>query len=97
VGAEALAGPLLQPGDVLGDLVLEPVGQLAVGDERAARVGRDREPGGHGQAEQRHLGEADPLPAEQLPPAAGRLVEVVDEPRHRSDCYHASPGRASEE
>ena len=39
-------------------------------------------PAGHGNAELRHLGEADALAAEQLPAALGRLVEVVDVPRH---------------
>ena len=76
--AEALAGLLLEPPHVLGHLVLEPVRNVALGHVRAAGVGRDREPGRHGQPHQRHLREADPLAAEQLTPAVGRLVEVVD-------------------
>ena len=64
--------------DVLGDLVLEPVRDVARGHVGAAGVGRDREPGRHGQPQQRHLGEPDPLPAEELATAVGGLVEVVD-------------------
>jgi hypothetical protein len=63
--------------DVLGHLSLEAgrqVGELHVG---AAGVGRDREAGGDGQAELRHLGEPDALAAEEVPSAVGRLVEVV--------------------
>ena len=51
---------------------------LAGGDVGAAGVGRDREPGRHRNAEGRHLGEADPLAAEQLAAPGGLLVEVVD-------------------
>ena len=77
--AEALARPLLERRDVLVDLVVEPLGDLAAaGHVGAARVGRDREPGRHGNAELRHLGEADPLSAEELATAARVLVEVVD-------------------
>ena len=81
--AEALAGALLEPRHVLGNLVLEPVGKLVRRHVGAAGVGRDREPGRHGQPELRHLGEPDPLPAEQLAPPARRLVEVEDQPSHR--------------
>ena len=56
---------------VLGHLVLEPVGQVARGQVGAAGVGRDREPGRHRQAHQRHLGEPDALAAEQLAAAVG--------------------------
>ena len=55
-----------------------PSGSSPLGHVRAAGVGRDREPGRDGQAHQRHLGEPDPLAAEQLTAAVGRLVEVVD-------------------
>ncbi len=70
---------------VLGDLVVEPVRQVAGGHVGAAGVGRDREPAGNRQPERRHLGEADALAAEELAPAGRRLVEVVDEarPAHR--------------
>ena len=61
------------------DLVREPVGQNAAGVHVvAAGLGRDREPGGHGHAELRHLGETDPLAPQQLTPSLGGLVEVVD-------------------
>ena len=67
-----------------------PSGRSPVSIVRAAGVRRDREPGRHRQPEQRHLGEADPLAAEELPAAAGMLVEVVDEPGHPAMVYHAS-------
>ena len=54
------------------------------GHERAAGVGRDREAGGNGDAELRHLGEADPLAAEQVAAALGGLVEAVDVAGHRA-------------
>jgi hypothetical protein len=77
--AEALPGLLLERGQVLVDLALEPVWKRASGRHvGAAGVGRDREPGRHGHAELRHLGEADALAAEQLAPATGVFVEVVD-------------------
>ena len=64
-----------------------PVGQLAAGGHvGAAGVGRDREARRHRDAERRHLGEADPLAAEELAPAAGVLVEVVDV-AHRPGIY----------
>ena len=80
--AEALAGPLLEPRDVLGDLVLEPLDLAAARHVGAAGVGRDREAGGDGDPELRHLREPDPLAAEQLAAAVGGLVEVVDVARH---------------
>ena len=71
------------------DLRLELFGELlAVEHVRAARVGGDGEPGRDGDPELRHLGQAHALAAEQLPPALGRLVEVVDEApvsSHRED------------
>ena len=75
--AEALPGLRLEPLDVLGDLVVEAGRNVPLGHVRAARVGRDREPGGNGNAELRHLGQADPLAPEELAPAGGRLVEGV--------------------
>ena len=44
----------------------------------AARLGRDREAVGDGHAERGHLGEADPLSSEELPPASRVLGEVED-------------------
>jgi hypothetical protein len=78
--AEPLARLGLEPVEVLLDLlreaVREPLAVLRVG---ATRVGRDRESRRDGHAELRHLREPDALASEQLPPAAGRFVEVVDE------------------
>ena len=64
---------------MLGDLVREALRELAA--ERhvgAAGVGRDREAGGHRDAEGGHLREPDPLAAEEVAAAAGILVEGVD-------------------
>ena len=59
--------------------LVEPVRDLAAaGQVRAARLRRDREPVRHRDAELRHLGEADPLSAEELATAARVLVEVED-------------------
>ena len=74
-----LPDSLLERRDVLADLVVEPLRNvLAARHVGAAGIGRDREPGRHGNAERRHLGEADALAAEQLAAARGLLVEVVD-------------------
>ena len=76
--AEALAGALLERRDVPRDLVVEALGDVATCRHvRAAGVGRDREAGRDGDPELRHLGEPDSLAAEELPPAARVLVEVV--------------------
>ena len=77
--AEALAGLLLQAPHVLCHLGVEAVGEIRARHVGAARVGGDRETGGHGQPERRHLREADPLAAEQFATAVGGLVEVIDE------------------
>ena len=77
--AEALARVLLERAHVLGDLVLEAVRELAPrAHVRATGVGRDREAARDRDSELRHLHEPDALAAEQLAPAVGRLVEVVD-------------------
>ncbi len=82
--AERGARDALEPLDVLRDLVLEPGGQLAaVRHVRAARVGRDREPCGHGHTEVRHLRQPEALAAEQFPATGSRLVEGVHEGRSR--------------
>ena len=49
-----------------------PSGRSPSRHVRAAGVGRDREPGGHGHAERGHLREADALAAEELAAAARR-------------------------
>ena len=71
--AEALAGPLLEARDVLARSRRRARraarSRCQVG---AAGVGRDREAGRDGDAELRHLGEADALAAEQLAAAVGR-------------------------
>ncbi len=90
--AESLAGLLFEPADVLRDLGFEPVWQVVLGHVGAARVGRDREPRRNRQPERGHLGEADPLAAEELATSVGGLVEVEHKTRrfaHSSDCYHA--------
>ena len=85
--AEPLSGLRLERGDVLRDLRLETLGQLAAGGHvGAAGVGRDREARRHRDAERRHLGETDPLATEELAPAAGVLFEVVDV-AHRPGIY----------
>ncbi len=90
--AEALRRLALERGDVLRNLGVEPVRQLAAaGHVRAARVGRDREARRDGNAERGHLGEPDSLAAEQLAPAAaGVLVEVVDV-AHRRGIFPQAP------
>ena len=62
---------------MLADLLVEACGQAALAHVRAAGVGRDREAGRHRDAELRHLGEADPLAAEEIASAVGGLVEGV--------------------
>jgi hypothetical protein len=83
--AEALAGPALERREMLFDLLLETVGQVAAASHvRAARVRRDCEAGRDRHAERGHLREPHALPAEELLPAFRGLVEVVDQPRrHR--------------
>jgi hypothetical protein len=89
--AEPQPTPLLEGAQVLVDLGVEPVGHLlALREVGAACVRRDREPRRHGHAELRHLGEPDPLAAEQLPTAVARLVEVVDVLRHARGSFHSA-------
>jgi len=77
-----------------------PVGdRLAVRHVRAASVRCHGEAGRDGDPELRHLGQADAFSAEQLAPALGRLVEVVDEApvgSHCAESSHAAPDEASE-
>ena len=95
---EALAGALLEPGDVLVHLGPELLGHLARLHRCAARVRRDRESGGHRDAERGHLREADSLPAEQLAAAGSLLVERIDQahgrdPTYRAECATGELGR----
>ncbi len=77
--AEALAGSLLERRDVLVDLAVQTVGDLAAaGHVGAARVGRDGEACRDRDPELRHLDEPDPLSAEKLAIPSRVLVEVVD-------------------
>ena len=77
--AEPLPRLLLERRDVLADLVVEALGHvLATRHVGAARIGRDCEPGRHRHPERRHLGQADPLAAEEFPTARGLFVVVVD-------------------
>ena len=76
--AEALAGRLLEPGQVLVDLLCQALRKVALLHVGAAGVCSDREAGRHRDAELGHLREADALASEQLASAVGRLVEVVD-------------------
>ena len=65
--AEALAGLALDRADRLEHVVPEAVGEPLAGREVVvAGLGRDREPGRHGQPRDRHLGQAGALPAEQV-------------------------------
>ena len=62
------------------------------GEECATRLGRDREPVRHRDAELRHLGEADPLPAEELATAARVLAEVEDVAHLRGESTRTRQG-----
>ena len=92
--AEALAGLLLEPRDVLGDLGLEAVGQLARGHVGAAGVGRDREAGRHGQARaaSSRRGRSPSRRAARGRRRSGSS-KSIDEPRIAiaSDRYHVRP------
>ena len=82
--AEPLARAFLETFDVLRDLLVETFHGAARAHVGPARLGRDREAGRNRDAELRHLREPDPLAAEQVAPAVGRLVEVVDVAGHRA-------------
>ena len=74
----------------VGDLLLEALGELLAGGlVGAARVGRDREAAGDGDAELRHLREAAALASEEGAPALAGLVEVVDVRSSRRIFPHA--------
>ena len=77
--AEPLARRLLEPGHVLRDLLLQAGGNLPLCPHvRDAGRGRDREAGRDGNSDRRHLGEADPLAAEQLAAELRSFREVED-------------------
>ena len=78
--AESLPGLLLEPRDVVVDLGPELLRHLAAAHGGAAGVRRDREAGRDGDPERGHLGEPDPLAAEQLPASRGLLVVCIDQP-----------------
>ncbi len=89
---EPLARVILESREVLVDLAVEPLGDVSSRDHvRAAGIRRDREPGGDGNAELGHLDEADALPAEELSPTAGVLVEVVDVAHLREESTRTAP------
>ena len=93
--AEPLAGLLLERGEMLLDLGLEAVGKpAAVRHVGAAGIGRDRETRRHRHSELGHLGEPDPLAAEQLAAALGGLVERVDvsDGGHAPKSSHSATG-----
>ncbi len=80
--ADALAHPLLQRGEVLGDLGAQLLRLLPVLQVGAARLGGDGEAGRDRQPQVRHLGEVGALAAEQVLEVSVALGEVVHELRH---------------
>jgi hypothetical protein len=76
-----------------GDLDAEPGRHPPVAHELAARLGGDGEPGRHGQADARHLGQVGALAAQQVAPVLAALVEPVYVLRHRP---HRPGGHALE-
>ena len=78
--AEALAGRLLEPLHRIGDLLLEPVGLVALAHVRDARLGGDREPRWDTILAEHpsHLGDVGALAAEQVAHLAGAFRELVD-------------------
>ena len=93
VVAEALLGARLERGDVLVHLGIEAVGDGAArGHVRTARLRRDGETGRYGNAELGHLGEADPLSAEELPTAVRVLDEIEDVAHLRGESTRTRQG-----
>jgi len=93
--AELPAHGLLHPAQVLVHLSGEPVRHAAVLQVIAARLGGNREAGGHGQADVGHLGEVGALAAEQVLHVLVAFAEGVDELRHctLSLCPRRRPAR----
>ena len=56
-----------------------------------AGIGRDREPGRHGDTERGHLREPDTLATEELSPSVGVLVERVDVPHAKIEAQPRRP------
>ncbi len=97
VVAESLPAALLERSDVLVHFRVEPFRDVSAACEvGATRLRRDGEAVGHGDAELRHLGEADPFPAEELTTAARVLAEIEDVAhlRQESTCTGRGPDPA---
>ncbi len=91
--AEALAGPRLECRDALVDLLVEPGRNVSAGGEvGTARLRGDREPVRNGHAESGHLGEADPLPPEELTATARAFGEVEDVAHLRGESTRTARG-----
>ena len=88
--AELLAHRLLERDEVLGDLVGEAGGLVAVDEVGPAGLGGDGEPGRHRQAEVRHLGEVRALPSEQVLLVLVALAERVHELGHAASGARAT-------
>ena len=89
--AEALPGSALEGGDMLSDLVVETVGDLAsAAHVGTAGVGRDREPVRDRDTELGHLGEPDSLASQQLAAAGRVFLEVVDVAHLRGESTDAA-------
>ncbi len=83
--AEALSGTRFQLVHCALDLTVEAVGKaFALLVEAQARLGRDREAGGHRQSGAGHLGKARAFTAEQLFHRAVAFFEEIDILRHRN-------------
>ena len=77
--AKSTAHPVLEQGQVLGQLGLELRGRGPVGEVGAARSGGDREARRHRQPQPGHLGEVGPLAPEQVglgPVPVGEVAHV---------------------
>jgi hypothetical protein len=80
--AELAAHALFQCVQVAADFIVKAVGGGAVRQVVAARVGRDREPRGHRQAEIGHLGQVRALTSQEVLEILVTFCEVIDELRH---------------
>ena len=80
--AELAAHGPFQCVQVAADFIVKAVGGGALRQVVAARLGRDREPGGHGQAEIGHLGQVRALASQEVLEILVTFCEVIDELRH---------------
>ena len=80
--AEPPAHGLLQLGQVLADLGVQAVGDRALLQVLAARLGGDDEPGRNRQAKIGHLSQVGPFAAQQILEVLVALGEVINELRH---------------